>query len=73
MMDYLAAGEVSRVLGQSLYDEDGIHPLTACEILVFSAANAWQQAKQGRYRDDIAIAVSTLRTPPNAHAEKAKQ
>jgi len=73
MMDYLAASEIARVLGQSLFDKDGIHPVTACEILVFSAANAWQQDKQGRYRDDIAIAVSTLRTPPGAEAEQAAQ
>jgi hypothetical protein len=64
MMDYMAASEIARVLSHSLFDKDGIHPVTACEVLVFSAANAWQQAKQGRYRDDIAIAVSTLRTPP---------
>jgi hypothetical protein len=64
MMDYMAASEIARVLAHSLFDKDGIHPVTACEVLVFSAANAWQQAKQGRYRDDIAIAVSTLRTPP---------
>ena len=64
MMDYIAASEIARVLAHSLFDKDGIHPVTACEVLVFSAANAWQQAKQGRYRDDIAIAVSTLRTPP---------
>jgi hypothetical protein len=66
MMDYMAASEIARVLAHSLFDKDGIHPVTACEVLVFSAANAWQQAKQGRYRDDIAIAVSTLRTPPPA-------
>lgn len=45
------------------------HVVTACEGLVFAAANAWQKAKQGRYRDDIAIAVSTIRKPPTASAQ----
>jgi hypothetical protein len=73
MMDYLAASEIARVLAHSLFDKDGIHPVTACEVLVFSAANAWQQAKQGRYRDDIAIAVSTLRTPALATDDNNRQ
>lgn len=66
MMDYLEAIDIATVLSKSLYDEKGAHPITAVEHLVFSAANAWQQDKLGRYRDDISIAVSTLRTPPSA-------
>jgi hypothetical protein len=64
MMDYMSPDEIARVLAKSLFAIDGMHPVSACEILVFTAANAWQEAKQGRYRDDIAIAVSTLRKPP---------
>lgn len=66
MMDYLEAIDIATVLSKSLFDEKGAHPITAVEHLVFSAANAWQQDKLGRYRDDISIAVSTLRTPPSA-------
>lgn len=65
MMDYLAATEIARILAHSLFDEAGAHPVTAVEHLIFAAANAWQDAKQGRYRDDIAIAVAALRRPPN--------
>lgn len=72
MMDYLEPVDIAAVLGKALYDEAGAHPLTAAEHLVFAAANAWQQDKQGRYRDDIAIAVSTLRTPPSQR-RKPKQ
>ena len=64
LMDFLEASEIAKILAPSLYVENGSHPVTACELLIFAAANAWQDAKQGRYRDDIAIAVSTLRRPP---------
>jgi serine/threonine protein phosphatase PrpC len=63
MMDFLSEDDVARVVAHALYESDGPHPITACERLVYAAANAWQQSKQGRYRDDIAIAISTLRTP----------
>lgn len=64
MMDYLEPEDVAKVLADALFDKDGAHPISAAEHLVFAAANAWQQEKQGRYRDDIAIAVSTIRLPP---------
>jgi serine/threonine protein phosphatase PrpC len=66
MMDYLHEDEIAKILAHSLFEDAGAHPISACEHLVFAAAQAWQQAKQGRYRDDIAIAVSTLRRPPGA-------
>jgi serine/threonine protein phosphatase PrpC len=64
MMDYLEPTSIAAIMAKSLFDEDGVHPITAAEHLVFAAANAWQSDKSGRYRDDIAIAVSTLRRPP---------
>jgi len=70
MMDYLAAPEISRVLAHALFDEAGAHPVTAAEHLIFAAANAWQQSKQGRYRDDIAIAVAAIRRPPGSSREQ---
>lgn len=66
LMDFLEASEIAKILAPSLFLETGSHPVTACELLIFAAANAWQDAKQGRYRDDIAIAVSTLRRPPTS-------
>ena len=71
MMDYLEATDIASVLAKALYDDDGAHPITAAEHLVFAAANAWQQDKHGRYRDDIAIAVSTLRRPAESQTESA--
>jgi serine/threonine protein phosphatase PrpC len=63
MMDYLPPGEIAQVLGHSLYAEDGAHPVAATEHLILSAASLWYHSKQGRYRDDIVIAVTTLRKP----------
>jgi serine/threonine protein phosphatase PrpC len=63
MMDYLHEDEIAKILAHALFEENGAHPISACEHLILAAAQAWQQAKQGRYRDDIAIAVSALRRP----------
>jgi len=73
MMDYLAAPEIARVLAHALFDEAGAHPVTAAEHLIFAAANAWQQAKQGRYRDDIAIAAAAIRWPPASGSQQQQQ
>ena len=70
MMDYLHEDEIAKIIAHALFDGSGVHPITACEHLVFAAAQSWQEAKQGRYRDDIAIAVSTLRRPPTEQQEE---
>jgi serine/threonine protein phosphatase PrpC len=64
MMDYLPQTEIANILSHALFGDMGIHPISACEHLVFAAAQGWQDSKQGLYRDDIAIAVSALRRPP---------
>ncbi|KAL7579486.1 hypothetical protein ACA910_007866 [Epithemia clementina (nom. ined.)] len=73
MMDYLSPQDVAKVLASSLFDRGASHPVSACELLIFSAANSWQQDKQGRYRDDISIAVSVLRRPPETHQSQRQQ
>jgi serine/threonine protein phosphatase PrpC len=73
MLDYLSPTEISRILAHSLFDDSGAHPITAIEHLIFAAANAWQEAKQGRYRDDISIAVSVLRRPPSQNNNDASE
>jgi len=73
MMDFLDAQTIASTLAPSLYDTNGTHVLTACEMLITAAASGWQRAKQGRYRDDIAIAVSTLRIPPTATLQSVEQ
>jgi serine/threonine protein phosphatase PrpC len=64
MFDFVDPLAIAETIAPSLFDEDGSHPLTACENLISTAASGWQGAKQGRYRDDIAIAVCTIRIPP---------
>jgi serine/threonine protein phosphatase PrpC len=70
MMDFVDPATIARVLVPALFETDGDHPLTACERLISMAAAGWQQAKEGRYRDDIAISVQTIRAPPNKRTFK---
>jgi len=60
LMDYVTPEMVAETIAASLYAENGSHPLSGCENLVSMAAAGWYHAKQGRYRDDIAIAVSKI-------------
>ena len=63
LMDYAPAEAIAKVLAKSLYEENGPHLLTACEQLIYYAAQGWFQTRGGTYRDDIAIAVSAIRSP----------
>lgn len=60
LLDYVELDDIAETVANSLYDEDGPHPLSACESLITSAATLWWKAKNGTYRDDIAVAVSKL-------------
>lgn len=65
MMDILDSKAIARFLAQSLCNEDGEHLLTTCEKLISMSADGWRRATaDGRYRDDIAISVSKIRSPP---------
>jgi len=60
LLDFMNVNDIANTVATSLYVDDGPHPLSACESLITTAASAWWQAKNGQYRDDIAIAVSKL-------------
>jgi len=60
LLDFISVDVIAKTVAESLYEEDGPHPLSACESLITTAASAWWKAKNGRYRDDIAISVSKL-------------
>lgn len=72
LLDYLPEQSIADHVAEGLYeaadaekgDSDGkqqvSHPLLVCEDLIYSAAHGWQKDKGGRYRDDIAIAVTDL-------------
>ena len=66
LMDFATPDIIAQTVAGSLFAQDGPHLLTALEQLIYMAAQGWDQAKQGRYRDDIAISVAQIRTPPNA-------
>eukprot|EP00980_Cylindrotheca_fusiformis_P007250 scaffold1525_cov142-Cylindrotheca_fusiformis.AAC.50 len=69
MMDFATPEIVAETVAISLYDEDGPHLFTALEQLIYMAAQGWEQSKQGRYRDDIAVVVSQIRIPPTPAAQ----
>jgi len=60
LLDFLSVEAIAGHVAKGLYAQDGPHLITACEELIRSAAGRWEQAEQGRYRDDIAIAVGRL-------------
>lgn len=66
LMDYLRQESIAATLAHSLFEEEGPHLLTACEALIKGAAAGWHTVHRGRYRDDIAIAVSRIRIPPSS-------
>ncbi len=60
LLDFVHVDNIANTIATSLYETESPHPLSACESLITTAASSWWQAKNGRYRDDIAIAVSKL-------------
>jgi len=60
LLDFVDIDSIAKTIAHSLYVDEGPHPLSACESLITTAATAWWKAKDGRYRDDIAIAVSKM-------------
>lgn len=75
LLDYLPEQSIVGHVAKGLYDTAGVnaeggetkgdeqrvpHLLMACEDLIYAAAQGWQKDKGGRYRDDIAIAVTEL-------------
>ena len=69
LMDFATPEIVASTVAPSLYDKEGPHLLTALEQLIYMAAQGWEQSKQGRYRDDIAVVVSQIRIPPPPAAQ----
>lgn len=64
-MDMLNLKGIARFLPPSFCQDSGELLLTACEELVSTAAARWRRASfDSRHRDDIAISVCIIRTPP---------
>lgn len=70
MMDFISPEAMAHALALSLYGEEGPHLLTTIEQLIYIAAQRWEQSKQGRYRDDISVAVSQIRIPSDGPFKK---
>jgi serine/threonine protein phosphatase PrpC len=63
IMDFISPEAIGHAVALSLYGDEGPHLLTTLEQLIYIAAQRWEQSKQGRYRDDISVAVSQIRIP----------
>jgi serine/threonine protein phosphatase PrpC len=61
LLDFVTIDTIAQTVATALYIDDTLHPLSACEALITTAANEWWKAKNGRYRDDIAIAISKIK------------
>jgi len=61
LLDFVTIDNIAKTVATALYIDDSLHPLSACETLITTAANEWWKAKNGRYRDDIAIAISKIK------------
>jgi serine/threonine protein phosphatase PrpC len=61
LLDFVPIDTIAQTVATALYIDDALHPLSACEALITTAANEWWKAKNGRYRDDIAIAISKIK------------
>ncbi|KAG7366918.1 protein phosphatase 2C [Nitzschia inconspicua] len=64
LMDFASPEVIAQAVASSLYHDDAPYLLSALEQLIYLAASGWEKAKQGRYRDDIAISVTEIRKPP---------
>jgi len=63
IMDFISPEAIGHALALSMYGDEGPHLLTTLEQLIYIAAQRWEQSKQGRYRDDISVAVCQIRIP----------
>jgi len=63
LIDFASPEVISQAVAFSLYHKDGPHLLSALEQLIYLSASGWEKAKQGRYRDDIAVSVAEIRAP----------
>jgi serine/threonine protein phosphatase PrpC len=64
LTDFASPEVIAQAVAASLYHEDAPYLLSALEQLIYFAASGWEKAKQGRYRDDIAVSVTSIREPP---------
>eukprot|EP00585_Thalassiosira_rotula_P002600 CAMPEP_0196137860 /NCGR_PEP_ID=MMETSP0910-20130528/5703_1 /TAXON_ID=49265 /ORGANISM="Thalassiosira rotula, Strain GSO102" /LENGTH=617 /DNA_ID=CAMNT_0041398377 /DNA_START=402 /DNA_END=2255 /DNA_ORIENTATION=+ len=76
LLDYLPEEAIVNHVAKGLYETTKVgdgdsnafgeqkttNPLLVCEDLIYAAAQGWQEDKGGRYRDDIAIAMTDLET-----------
>jgi serine/threonine protein phosphatase PrpC len=64
MVESLSDAEsLASELAGSLFEDDSPYPLTALQNVIVRKASEWDKRNKGKFRDDITLAVTTLRTP----------
>jgi hypothetical protein len=63
LLDFASPEMIAQTVAYSVYNEDAPYLLSAIEKLIHLAASGWEKARQGRYRDDIAMSVTEIRRP----------
>ena len=60
------AESLAAEIAPSLFQDHAPHPLTVCQSEIKKAAAVWEKRNKGKFRDDITIAVTVLRSPADA-------
>ena len=60
------AESLAAEIAPSLFQDHAPHPLTVCQSEIKKAAAVWEKRNKSKFRDDITIAVTVLRSPADA-------
>ena len=65
VIDYIKPEEITVTLGRALYGskKESKHLWLAMQDILLQSAANWHEHMHGEYRDDMAVAVSTVRSP----------
>ena len=69
MLDFLELDDIAYLFAASFFVEDNPLPHTAAEYAILRAAEAWDEAYEGEYRDDISVAAFKLHSGDSIRAE----
>jgi serine/threonine protein phosphatase PrpC len=72
LLDFLQTEQIAFIYASAFFIEGNPHPHLASEFLIVQSAEAWNDAYQGQYRDDIAVAAVKIFSDDSILAESAK-
>lgn len=60
MMDYISPEQLAESFARAFFEDTPHHPFNMAEDMIHQAAGGWDRDMNGEYRDDIAVAASSL-------------